>query len=85
MLAWRLTIPPAEGDGILPFLIEWPEASPATTAATGCDLMGLSLTHDDPAMAGRLAEHAVPLEIEPGPPSLVATLFTPDGVVELRS
>ena len=85
VLEWRLTLPPADGDGILPFLIEWPGASPATTAADGCSLVDLTLTHDDPAVASRLREHAVPVSVDPGPPGLRATLFTPEGIVELHS
>jgi hypothetical protein len=70
---------------VLPFLIEWPGASPAATAADGCTLVDFTLTHDDPAVGSRLAEHAVPVTVHRGPPALRATLFTPDGIVELHS
>ena len=85
VLHWRLTSPPASGDGVLPFLIEWPGITPAATAAPGVTLMTFSLTHPDPAMGSRLNEYAVPVSVEVGPASLSATLLAPDGVVELRS
>ena len=82
---WRLTAPPAGGDGILPFLIQWPGRSPAATAAEGASLMSFTLHHSDPAIGSRLFEYAVPVTVESGPPALVASLLVPGGVVELRS
>ena len=84
ILRWRLTPPPTTGDGLLPFLIEWPGPTPAATAAAGLTLMTLELRHPDPALAGRLAEHAVPVDITVGPRRIAATLLTPTGVVELE-
>lgn len=84
-LHWRLTVPPTEGDGVLPFLIEWPGATPAAGAATGCTLMGMQLTHSDPAIGSRLREYAVPIDVDPGEPQIRATLLAPGGVIELSS
>jgi len=83
VLRWRLTAPPAEGDGVLPFLIEWPGDTPAGTAATGCELMALELAHPDPAVGSRLAEYAVPVDVERGERRLTATILTPTGIVTL--
>lgn len=83
VLEWRLTMPPLEGDGVLPFLIEWPGPTPATTAVPGCELLSLDLAHPDPAIASRLTEHAVPVDIVRGEPSLSATILTPTGVITL--
>jgi len=85
VLEWKLTLPPSSGDGVLPFLIEWPGATPAASAPGGVSLMSLKLTHTDPAIGTRLAEHAISMEVERGTPGLVATLLTPLGVVELSS
>ena len=83
VLQWRLTFPLSDGDGILPFLIEWPGETPAATSAPGLTLMELSLRHPDPAMASRLHEYAVPVECERGDRKLCATIFGPSGVIEL--
>ena len=83
VLRWRLTMPPLEGSGVLPFLIEWPGATPAASAAPGCSLTEFSLRHPDPAVAGRLREYAVPIDVERGDRALSATILTPAGVVTL--
>jgi ATP-dependent helicase HrpB len=83
VLHWRLTMPPLDGDGVLPFLIEWPGETPARTAATGCELMSLDLSHPDPAIGSRLAEYAVPVDVARGERSLSATILTPTGVITL--
>ena len=83
VLQWRLTAPPADGDGVLPFLIEWPGATPAATAARGCELVSLDLAHPDPAIASRLAEYAVPVGIARGDRALTATILTPTGIITL--
>ncbi|MEO0493994.1 MAG: ATP-dependent helicase HrpB [Actinomycetota bacterium] len=85
VLRWRLTPPPEVGDGIVPFLIEWPGPTPAATAATGVELFALELTHPDPAIAGRLQEYGLPHPVARSAPSLSATLFTPAGMVTLGS
>ncbi len=83
VLKWRLTFPLPEGEGILPFLIEWPGETPAATAAPGLSLMEFSLRHPDPAMANRLHEYAVPVDCAQGERQLRATLLGPTGVIEL--
>lgn len=84
-LHWRLTIPPAEGDGVLPFLIEWPGVTPAATSAPGCSLLSFDLRHPDPAIGSRLREYAVPVEVEAGEPGISASIATPAGFVTLAS
>jgi len=84
VLRWRLTFP-LPGDGVVPFLIEWPGLTPAATSATGCALMSLGLSHDDPAIAGRIAEHALAVDVSPGAPLITATILTPNGVVSINS
>jgi len=84
VLRWRLTYP-EPGDGVVPFLIEWPGQTPAATSAEGCALMSLDLTHDDPAVAGRMAEHALSVAVNSGPPSILATILTPNGMVSIGS
>jgi len=84
VLRWRLTFP-QPGDGVVPFLIEWPGSTPATGAAGGCTLMALDLNHDDPAVAVRISEHALDVSVGRGSPSITATLLTPIGVVSISS
>ncbi len=84
-LTWRLAFPPDNRDGVVPFLIEWQGDSPATTAASGLELLDFSLSHRDSSVGSRLAEYALPKRVEPGPCGLRATLLTPAGVVELSS
>ena len=83
VLHWRLTMPPVDGEGVLPFLIEWPGETPAATAAEGCELVSLDLSHPDPAIGSRLSEYAVPVEVTAGEPALSATILTPTGVITL--
>ena len=85
VLRWRLTPPPTEGDGVIPFLIEWPSESPAATATAGVELLDLSLQHPHRSVGTRLKEYALPLTVATGSPLLKATLWTPNGIVELRS
>ena len=85
VLRWRLTAPPLEGDGVLPFLIEWPGESPASSAAAGCELISLDLAHPEPAIASRLSEYAVPVDLSRGDRQLRATILTPTGVITLSS
>lgn len=84
VLSWRLTFP-LPGDGVVPFLIEWPGPTPASTAAGGITLMALDLRHDDPAVGVRIAEHALPISVARGFASITATLVTPKGVVSIGS
>ncbi len=87
-LDWRLTLraQPA-GDGLVPFLIDWgATASPALSCAKGVALSALRAEHPDPEPVRRaLAALGATLALSSGPaPALVATLSTPNGVVELR-
>ena len=85
VLRWRLTLPPETGDGVIPFLIEWPGPTPAADSATGVELLDLTLRHPQAQVGSRLREYALPLEVADGAPELSATLFTPNGMVELHS
>jgi hypothetical protein len=47
LLSWRLT--GANGDGVVPFLIDWGDTPhPAASAPTGVELVALELTHPAP-------------------------------------
>lgn len=85
VLRWRLTMPPEEGSGLIPFLIEWPGETPAATSATGVELFGLSFHYPDQRVAARFREYALPYAVETGPARMTATLLTPNGMVELTS
>jgi hypothetical protein len=45
--------------------------------------MALELAHPDPAVGSRLAEYAVPVDVERGERRLAATILTPTGIVTL--
>ena len=86
-LDWRLTPPPTVGDGIVPFLIEWETAPhPSETAPAGCTLTRLRAEHPQPKQLGpMLAALGVELRVDKrSSPTLIATLKTPRGRVELR-
>ncbi|RMH81676.1 MAG: hypothetical protein D6683_03710, partial [Actinomyces sp.] len=83
VLTWRLTPPAPEAGGVLPFLIEWPGATPAHDAPRGVGLLDLSVTHPDKALASRLGEYGSRHVVRAGPPGLTATLLTPSGIVTL--
>ncbi|MDG1365687.1 MAG: VOC family protein [Acidimicrobiales bacterium] len=85
VLQWRLTLPPEDGDGLIPFLIEWPGETPAATSATGVELFGLSFHHPGQRVAARFREYALPYSVETGPACMTATLLTPSGMVDLTS
>lgn len=89
--AWRLTVA-EEGalpfGGVLPAAIEWRGAHPCDALEQrGCALIELRLSH--PAATSvlplfRELRIAGPVQLKPGPKSLVALLRTPRGEVELR-
>jgi hypothetical protein len=87
-LDWRLTLrPEPAGDGLVPFLIDWGATpSPALSCAKGASLRALRAEHPDPEAVRRaLAALGATLALSRGPdPALIATLATPNGVVELR-
>jgi glyoxalase-like protein len=88
VLSWRLTYPDlAEGDGLVPFLIDWGDSPhPARTAPGTIRLVDLHGEHPAPAAIGeRLARLGLDLRIVAAPiPALIAALDTPRGRIELR-
>lgn len=87
-LAWRFTDPTfVAADGLVPFLIDWGVSPhPAATAPSGGDLVAMRAEHPDPAAVERcLRVLDLELEVTRGPlPTLVATIRTTSGDVELR-
>ena len=93
LLEWRLTSGAGGGLGIdgsvglVPFLIDWGDTEhPALSTPTGCSLTSLRGEHPNaPAVTPSLAALGVELELGVGDaPALIATIETPNGVVELR-
>jgi hypothetical protein len=91
MLRWQMTVRD-DGQrlfyGALPTLIQWDSIHPADAMApSGLTLQSLHAVH--PRLADLHAAHlAIGLKgvtLEQGPPSLVATLSTPKGIVVLES
>ena len=76
------------GRGIVPFLIDWEgSASPAASAPTGCELIGLRAEAVDPRAVARnlsaIGIDATDLDLREGPADrLIAVLRTPTGIVE---
>ena len=87
-LEWRLTFPEElGGDGLVPFLIDWGSTPhPSITAPQGCSLLSLRSEHPQPELVTRqLRALEVDLNVARGPAgSLIVTLMTPKGEVELR-
>jgi hypothetical protein len=89
--SWRITIPEdgsLQFGGLLPTVLQWDgDAHPTDAlAASGCELLDLSLSH--PMSAGlvpmyRALRISGPVELKPGPKSIVARMRTPKGDVEL--
>ncbi|HWZ86053.1 MAG TPA: VOC family protein [Thermoanaerobaculia bacterium] len=86
-LSWTVTDPHTVlEDGLVPFFIDWGDSPhPAATAAPGAAVTDLRAEHPDPPRLRKLlAALDLDLPVTEGPrPSLVATLATPRGVVEL--
>jgi len=87
-LVWRLTdprlVPPG---GVVPFFIDWETTThPAALLPGGLTLVDLRAEHPEPAaVAAALRALGLPLSVERGAdPSLIATLATLRGRVELR-
>ena len=86
-LAYNHFTAPLPGDGLVPFLIDWHSPTPADTAPSGFELVGLRAEHPDPKS---VAPMLLAIGIEPedlqlveGPRSrLVATLKTPKGTFD---
>ncbi len=87
-LEWRLTFPgELAGDGLVPFLIDWGSAPhPSVTAPQGCSLLSLRGEHPKPELVKPLLQALeVDLDVAKGrAPTLVATLQTPNGEINLR-
>ncbi len=87
-LQWRLTFPDElEGDGLVPFLIDWGSAPhPSVTAPQGCTLLSLRGEHPQPELVRPLLQALeVNLDVARGAAAvLIATLMTPKGEVQLR-
>jgi hypothetical protein len=88
VLKWSLTYPPpAQGDGLVPFLIRWePGPHPSETSPPGCELLELRAEHPEPGELRPLLDAmGVALEVtNAGEPALVASIRCPKGVVEVR-
>jgi hypothetical protein len=91
MLRWKISVRD-DGrrlfDGTMPTLIEWGDAHPGDAMPdVGVALQSLHATHPQ-APALRAAYDAIGLQdvdVQAGPANLVATLSTPNGVVQLES
>ncbi len=87
-LEWRLTFPgELAGDGLVPFLIDWGSTPhPSVTAPQGCSLLSLRGEHPEPELVKPLLQALeVDLDVAKGrAPTLVATLQTPNGEIDLR-
>jgi hypothetical protein len=88
LLAWRLTVSPAlTADGIVPFFIDWGKTPhPASPLPPGCELISLRAKHPDAKhVQEMLTALGITMRVENGSaPELIATIRTPNGVVELR-
>ena len=88
LLAWRLTVSPSlTADGLVPFFIDWGKTPhPAAALPKGCTLVALRAEHPNPKrVQAELAALGLNVVVNPGHgPSLVATIRTPKGEVELR-
>jgi hypothetical protein len=88
MLSWRYTDPRTViADGLAPFFINWGDTPhPAASAASGGVLVGLRAEHPDPQkITATLAALSLAFPIAKGPtPSLIATIKTAKGTVDLR-
>ena len=88
VLSWRIT-DPRQGiaGGIVPFFIDWGETPhPSRSAVGGLQLISFRAEHPDAERVGEtLRDLGLDLPVDVGPTlALIATLQTPQGVVELR-
>jgi hypothetical protein len=88
MLAWRYTDPAiVVADGVIPFFIDWGTSPhPALTAAKGATLVQLRAEHPDaPRVQTMIDQLGLELRVSQAPaPSIIATIDSPRGRVELR-
>jgi hypothetical protein len=89
VLSWRYTDPNVIlEERLVPYFIDWGTSPhPATTAAPGLSLRALRAEHPEPErMARILKQLGLNLPVRRGArPSLIATLDSPKGRIELRS
>lgn len=88
LLRWSLTNPDAPSfGGVLPFLIDWDDTPhPGPRLEPGCEVLELHLSHPRPSLVKQaLASLELDLEVEQGPPDLLATLQTPHGQLSIGS
>jgi hypothetical protein len=81
LLAWELAFPP-DGDGVVPFLIDWGDSPhPTETIPPGTRLTSLRAVHPEPGLISRrLRALGQPLDVTTGEaPGLTAVLATPSG------
>lgn len=87
-LNWNFTNPRIVlGDGLVPFFINWGKSEhPAVAAAKGAKLIKLRAEHPNPKLISTLAaELGVELSVSKGDaPMLIATLDSPNGIIELK-
>jgi hypothetical protein len=88
LLRWTFTDPrTVVAEGLVPFLIDWGASPhPAASAPGGISLVALRAEHPNPAGVGSLLRALdLNLPVTRGPrATLIATLETPRGLVELR-
>lgn len=88
LLSWQLTVSPAlNAGGIVPFFIDWGETPhPAASLPKGCTLVSLRAEHpDEERVRAMLTGLGLNLPVRHGnAPTLIATIRTPHGDVELR-
>jgi len=89
VLSWRYTDPNVIlEERLVPYFIDWGTSPhPATTAAPGLSLRALRAEHPEPErMARILKQLGLNLPVRRGArPSLIATIDSPKGRIELRS
>jgi hypothetical protein len=87
LLSWTLTDPSTRRfDGLLPILIDWGSSPhPASSAPTGCTLVGLALRHPEAgSLSTLLGRLGLPMVVEPGEvPTITATIETPAGTISI--
>lgn len=88
LLSWHLTVAPALNEGgIVPFFIDWGETpQPAAGLPKGCRLVALRAEHPDAnRVQAELSTLGLNLRVDSGSaPTIIATIRTPNGDVELR-
>ncbi|MGH1488647.1 MAG: VOC family protein [Acidimicrobiales bacterium] len=87
LLSWRLTTGGDSGvgsDGALPFAIDWGDSpSPAVSLPSMGQLISLAVSNPDAAIVASVDALGVGVIARQGPVGLVASVETPNGVVEI--